>query len=239
MYERMPGLLGASGDVVILLVLAAAVASPRVLRLARPLLAISAFTCAWLLTAMSDALQAPGWTMFTDGVVIVISIVVVTATVHLWTQQGDGSESGAGLRGNDGGGGPRRRRPDAPQRGDGGNDPSWWPEFERQLALYIAERERETEAPATLPRQSVPKPSHTRDRGTAPVELEKTPGRTDIRPTGVWTRRRPPERATAEESPHWGGECGASIEEAARWLRSVPQAASRECHDRHSECKSA
>jgi hypothetical protein len=150
------GLLGAFGDVVILLALAAAVASSRVSHLARPLLAFSSFTCAWLLTAMSDALQAPAWTMFTGGAVIVISIVVVTVTVHLWTQEGDGSDSGPGLRGNDGGGGPRRRRPDPPQRGDGRNDPTWWPEFERQLAFYIAERETEMEPPATLPAERAP-----------------------------------------------------------------------------------
>jgi hypothetical protein len=150
------GLLGALGDALILLALAAAVASSRVSHLARPLLAISAFTCAWLLTAMSDALHAPGWTMLTGGVVIVVSIVVVTATVHRWTQQGDGSDTGPGLPGNDGGGGPRRRRPDAPKRGDGGNDPSWWPEFERQLGFYIAEREREAEPPAMLPAEPAP-----------------------------------------------------------------------------------
>ena len=164
------GLVGAFGDVVILLVLAAAVASPRLSRLARPLLAISAFTCAWLLTAVSDALQAPGWAMFTGVAVIVISIVVVTVTVHLWTREGDGSESGPGLRGNDGGGGPRRRRPDAPRRGDGGNEPSWWPEFERQLALYIAERGRETEPPAMLPAK--PTPHSLVHRGT-----DERPGR--------------------------------------------------------------
>jgi hypothetical protein len=39
------------------------------------------------------------------------------------------------------GGGPRRRWPDAPQHGGGGSDPSWWPEFGRQLAFYLKEGE--------------------------------------------------------------------------------------------------
>lgn len=134
------GLMGAFADVVILLALVAAVANPRVPQLARPLIATFAFSCAWLLTAVFDALRAPGWTIFMGGTVIVVSIVVITVTVHLWAQGGDGGESSPGQRGDHGGGGPRRR-PDAPQRGGGDSDPGWWPEFERQLAFYAAERE--------------------------------------------------------------------------------------------------
>jgi hypothetical protein len=144
-------LLGAFADVVILLALVAAVASPRVSRVARPLIATFAFAWAWLLTAVFVALRAPGWTMFTGGAVIVVSIVVITVTVHLWTQGADGGDSGPGQRGDHGGGGPRRRGPDAPQHGGGGTDPSWWPEFERQLAFYVAKREWEKRPPAVLP----------------------------------------------------------------------------------------
>lgn len=149
------GLLGVSGDVVIVLVLAAAVGSPRMSRLARPLIATGAFTCAWLLTAMLDALRAPGWTTLTGGVVIMVSIVVISVTVHLWTQGSEGGERGPGDRGGDGGG-PRHRRPDAPDPRGGGDDPSWWPEFERQVALYVAERERETREPAVDPAEPAP-----------------------------------------------------------------------------------
>jgi hypothetical protein len=145
------GLLEMFADVVILLALAAAVASPRVSGLARPLMAMLVFAGAWLLTAVFGALRAPGWTMFTGGAVIAVSIVVITVTVHLWTQGGDGGESSPGQRGDHGGGEPRRCRPDAPQRGGGGSGPSWWPDFERQLAFYVAEREREKRQPAVLP----------------------------------------------------------------------------------------
>lgn len=144
------GLVGVFADVVILLALVAAVANPRASQLARALIATFAFACAWVLTAVFDALGAPRWTIFTGGAVIVASIVVITVTVHLWTQEGDGGESDPGQRGNDGGGGPRRRRPDAPQLGGGGNDPSWWPEFERQVAFYVAEREREKQQPVSV-----------------------------------------------------------------------------------------
>jgi hypothetical protein len=140
------GLLVVFADVVISLALVVAVASPSVSQLARPVIATFALACAWLLTAVFDALRAPGWTMFMSGAVIVVGIVVITVTVHLWAQGGVGGESGPGQRGDHGGGGPRRRRPDAPQQGGGGSDPSWWPEFERQFAFCVAEREREATA---------------------------------------------------------------------------------------------
>lgn len=130
--------VGVSADLVILLALVAAVASPRASPLARAVIATFAFTGAWLLTGVLDALRAPGWTMFTGGAVIVVSIVGITVTVHLWTQEG-GGEGGPGKRGDDGEGGQPRRRPDAPQHGGGGNDPSWWPEFEREFAFYVAQ----------------------------------------------------------------------------------------------------
>ena len=57
------GLLAVFADVVILLALVAAVARPGASQPARPLMATFAFACAWLLTAMFDALRAPGWTV--------------------------------------------------------------------------------------------------------------------------------------------------------------------------------
>jgi hypothetical protein len=125
-------------DVVILLALVAAVASPKSSHFARLMIATSAFTCAWLATAVVGAMRAPGWTMLLGGAVIVVSIAVIIVTLHLWTQEGEVGDSGSAQQGDCGGGGPRRRRPDAPQHG-GGSDPSWWPEFERQLAFYLAD----------------------------------------------------------------------------------------------------
>jgi hypothetical protein len=113
--------------------------SRRLSPLARLMIATVAFACAWLSTALLEAERAPGWTMFAGGAMIVASIVAITITLHLWTQEGDGGDSGPGNRGAPGGGGPRRRRPDEPQPGGDDSDPSWWPEFERQLALYATE----------------------------------------------------------------------------------------------------
>lgn len=135
------GLLSIFANFAILLALAAAVASPRVSQLARPVIATVAFACAWLMTAAFDAMRAPDWSMFLGGVVIVVSIAVTTATLHLWTQEGDGGNRGPGRPSGHGGGGPRGRRPDAPQHGGDSSAPNWWPEFERQFASYVAERE--------------------------------------------------------------------------------------------------
>ena len=106
------GLLSVFADVVILMTLAAAVTSPRVSSLARPVIATFAFACAWLITAVFDAMLAPGWTLLLGGAVIIASIVLITATLHNWTQGRDGSESVPGRRGDHGGGGPGRRRPE-------------------------------------------------------------------------------------------------------------------------------
>jgi hypothetical protein len=116
----------------------------RVSQLARLVMASLAFACAWLVTAALDALGAPDWAMFMGGALILESIVVLVAMLHRWAQTGEGHETQAGPRGEEGGVGPRRQRPDRPPPGGGASDPSWWPEFERLLSLYVAERERES-----------------------------------------------------------------------------------------------
>jgi hypothetical protein len=149
------GLIGVFADVVILLVLAAAVASPRVSQLARPLIATFAFALAWLAAAVLDALRAPGWTMILGGAVIVLAIAVTTATVHVWTLGGDDGAGEPVHRGAHDGGGPGRRPPDVPQHGSGGGAPGWWPEFECQFGSYVAEREREQRQSAVVPVEPV------------------------------------------------------------------------------------
>jgi hypothetical protein len=80
-------------NVVVLLALAAAIARRRASQLARVVIATFAFTFAWLLTAAFDATRGPDWAMVTGGAVIAVSIVVVIATLHLWTQAADGGQS--------------------------------------------------------------------------------------------------------------------------------------------------
>jgi hypothetical protein len=137
-------------DAVILVALGAAVSSPKRSSLARLMIATVAFVCAWLTTAL-DAARPRDWTVFLGVAVIVVSIVLVIVSLHIWAQANDGGESGAGPGGDQDGGGPGRRWPDAPKPGGGGNDPSWWPEFERHLALYVAEGEKVKRQPAVLP----------------------------------------------------------------------------------------
>ena len=136
------GLSSVFADAVIVIALAAAIANRNVSRHARPVIATFAFVCAWLAAAGFYALGLRGWTIFLSAAMIVVSLAVITATLHFWTLGGEGDDAGQGPRGAHGGGGPRRRRPDVPQRG-GGGAPSWWPAFERQFAAYVAEREHE------------------------------------------------------------------------------------------------
>lgn len=146
-------------DVVLCLTLAMTLVNPKVSLLARPAIATFVLASAWLITAVVDAVGAPRWTIFLGGGVIVVSLVVVLATLHSWTQAGDAAARG----GDQGGGGVRRPRPDAPQPG---GDPSWWPEFERELAVYVAERQQRE--PTTLSNVRVT-PSLPRRRSCGPV----------------------------------------------------------------------
>jgi hypothetical protein len=114
-------------DVVILVALAAAVGSRRVSPLTRLVIATLALACAWLVAGGLDTMRVPGWTVLLSGAVIVVSIGTITATLHAWTQGGDDGDTRPGHGGDHGG---------------DGSPPSWWPDFERQLALYAAERDR-------------------------------------------------------------------------------------------------
>ncbi len=135
------GLSAVVANVVVLTALAWTVASPRKSQLARLTTATFAFMCAWLMNAGFDAARAPDWTMFMGGAVIVVSIVLVLVTLHLYTQAGDSAETEPEHRGDDGAGGLRSDWPDAPHDRGGASGPSWWPEFERQFAHHAAATE--------------------------------------------------------------------------------------------------
>jgi hypothetical protein len=68
---------------------------------------------------------------------VIASTIGLVAVVVLALRAIDG-ESGGSDPGR-GGGGNDRPRP----RPDRGGDPAWWPEFERELDRYAAERERD------------------------------------------------------------------------------------------------
>lgn len=140
----------ACANVVVFVALAAAVVSPRLSRLARTMFSTFAFVCAWLITALFDAMRSPDWAVLMGAALIAVSIVVVIATLHRWTQAGDGGGTPPAGRRDEGGGGPRRHGPDPPKTGGGDSDRSWWPEFERRLSLYVAEREGKDRPPVVL-----------------------------------------------------------------------------------------
>src|SRR5947209_3547441 len=127
------GVGGLLADVVILLALLVAVTRPRVAQVTRPLIATFAFACAWVVTVACDALRAPSWTLVIGAAVLVAITGVIIITVHLWTLEPHDDENPPAPSDEDGGGGPGHRRPDPPRQGDGGTDPHWWPEFERQF----------------------------------------------------------------------------------------------------------
>src|SRR5690348_5771244 len=104
-------------DVLILCALGAALASPRMSTLARPVVATFAFLCAWLATAAFDAMRAPLWTIFLGVALMVVGLVVIAITLHAWTQQNDDGEGGAG---DDGPGGPGWAPPVSPRGGGSG-----------------------------------------------------------------------------------------------------------------------
>lgn len=114
---------------------------PRLSQPAGLLIATFTFACAWVVTAALATMRAPGWAIFIGCVLIIVSIVALMVTLHRWAQGGTGGEGGPDSRDDHGGGGPRLPCPDAPRDGDAGLDASWWDEFERDLALYVAERE--------------------------------------------------------------------------------------------------
>jgi hypothetical protein len=96
------------------------------------------------------AVHAPAWTMVATCGAIAISIVLAVTVVSL-RNRGDGGESG----GEDEDGGLGRRPPERPSGGGGPAEPSWWPEFERELRRYMEERRRTTRADGERPRRLV------------------------------------------------------------------------------------
>lgn len=106
-------------------------------RTARMPLALTAFASAWALCCMMVRLRFPGWALLPGAGAVLVSIILLVpvAQMSLFKDTGSGGEEGG-----EGGGG--TRPPDRPTGGGGPAEPSWWPEFEQDLAGYLAERER-------------------------------------------------------------------------------------------------
>jgi hypothetical protein len=73
----------------------------------------------------------------------------------------DGGDGGGGEAGGNGGSGvdrhpdlPRQPGGDQPPNGPQAEEPDWWPEFEREFALYVAHVHERDGEPATHPARS-------------------------------------------------------------------------------------
>jgi hypothetical protein len=106
-------------------------------RVARPLVACAGLSGAWGAWILVIVVHGPMWMMALTGSVFALSSVAMGVALHIATREEQDQDDGG-----EGGGGVPSLGPEGP--GDGGNDePLWWPEFERQLAVYAARRDRE------------------------------------------------------------------------------------------------
>jgi hypothetical protein len=107
----------------------------RISRVARPLVACCGLSGAWGAWVLDIVVHGPVWMMALTVSVFALSSVAMGVAIHLATyDQDDRQDGGAGVAPTLG--------PEAPD-GGGGDEPLWWPEFERQLAAYAARRDRE------------------------------------------------------------------------------------------------
>lgn len=129
-------LLVAAVEALTLLLLWTALAGRRVPRLARPLVACVGVAAAYGAWAMVLLVRGPSWMVALTSACIAFGSAAMALALHAVTRE---EEDGGG--GGDVGGGPG---PEPEPPGDGGGDiePPWWPEFERQLASYVARTER-------------------------------------------------------------------------------------------------
>jgi hypothetical protein len=130
----------AAVEALTLLVLWTAVAGRRVPRLARPFVACAGVAAAYGAWAMVLLVRGPSWMVALTSLCIALGSAAMALAIHFVTRE---EEDGGG--GGDVGGGPGPE-PAAPRDGGGDLEPPWWPEFERQLASYAADQERERPA---------------------------------------------------------------------------------------------
>lgn len=97
----------------------------------RPLVTAASLLVLWFLAMVLEALGVPVWAMAMVAGLLLANLIAVTYSIHQVTRERD----------RPGGDGRRPDHPDTPGPG-GGGDPSWWPEFERELTDYVAEREQ-------------------------------------------------------------------------------------------------
>jgi hypothetical protein len=96
-------------------------------QITRPLIATLWLVGLWFLAMVLEALDAPAWALALNGGLLLANLGALIVSIHEITCERERP---------DGEGGVSLDRPDAPDP-DGGDDPSWWPGFERELAQYV------------------------------------------------------------------------------------------------------
>lgn len=109
----------------------------NIARAVRPLVAGGGLSGAWGAWILVFVLHAPLDMLILTGVVFGISSVVMGIAIHLATVEPDDGQRG-------GGGGAPTVSPEGPSGGED-DDLAWWPEFQRDVAAYVADQDREHE----------------------------------------------------------------------------------------------
>jgi len=106
----------------------------RISRVVRPLVACCGLSGAFGAWALVIVAHGPVWMMALTALVFALSSVAMGVAIYLATYEEDSHEEGEG--------GAPSRSPEGPD-GGGDREPPWWPEFERELDAYAAQRDRE------------------------------------------------------------------------------------------------
>lgn len=86
------------------------------------------------------AMGVPAWIETIVAIWLLCLALVAVIGLVIWrlcVGDGGNDESDDEGGGGGGGGGGRKR---TPPRGSPGNEPEWWPEFEREFAIYVTNR---------------------------------------------------------------------------------------------------
>jgi hypothetical protein len=134
-YPIVLSVVAAEALALLLLCIALRVSMPR---LARPLVACCGLSGAWGAWVLA-VLRGSASMIALTSVVFAVGSVATAIAIHFATCDAEEHEDG-------GAGRALRPDPEAPRGGGGDDEPLWWPEFERQLTAYSAERERERPA---------------------------------------------------------------------------------------------
>ena len=120
-------------------------------RVARPLVACSGLSGAFAAWVLVFAVHGPLWMMALTGAVFVLSSAAMGVAIHLALCEEEERPDG-------GAGGAPDPSPEAPG-GGGDGEPLWWPEFEREVTAYAAQRDRERQpVDGSSPRPPVLRP---------------------------------------------------------------------------------